>query len=64
MNDLSDSDMDVFVGAINKYFTQTTQESAQIRAAYLGNEAFPVYDFTGAINVSGDYLGTIYYAIF
>lgn len=62
MNDLSDSDMNVFVSAINKYFTQTTQESAQIRAAYLGNTSLPVYDFTGAIRVSGDYLGTIYYS--
>jgi chemotaxis protein CheX len=63
MNDLNDSDMDVFVEAINHYFTQTTQESAQIRAAYLGDDGkLPIYDFTGAINVSGEYFGTIYFS--
>ena len=62
MNDLNDNDMEVFVEAINNYFTQTTQDSAHIRAAYLGEGALPIYDFTGAIKVTGDFLGTIYFS--
>lgn len=62
MNDLNDNDIDVFVGAINRYFSQTTQDTTQIRAAYLAEKMLPIYDFTGAIKVSGDFLGTIYFS--
>lgn len=62
MNDLNDSDMDVFIEAISKYFKQSTQEAAQIRAAYLGEDSLPIYDFTGAIKVSGEFLGSIYFS--
>jgi len=62
MNDLNDNDMHVFVNSISQYFTQTTQEPAQIRAAYLAQETLPIYDFTGAIDITGGYLGTIYFS--
>ena len=45
MNDLNDNDMHVFVNSISQYFAQTTQEPAQIRAAYLAQETLPIYDF-------------------
>jgi chemotaxis protein CheX len=62
MSDLNEPDMDVFVEAINSYFLQSTKETAQIRAAYLGDSTLPLYDFTGAIEAKGDYIGTIYFS--
>lgn len=62
MTDLNEKDIEVFIEAIQRYFMQTTRESASIRAAYLVESEMPIHDFTGLIKVSADYAGFIYFS--
>lgn len=64
MSDISEQEIQIFVDAVSHYFLQITQEKAEIKAAYLaqGTVMPPVFDFTGIINISGQYRGYIYFS--
>lgn len=64
MGDISETELEVFLHAVGRYFEQITDEPAQVQGAYLGERGQlpPTYDFTGMIAVSGDYSGGIYFS--
>ncbi|MDR0770953.1 MAG: chemotaxis protein CheX [Burkholderiales bacterium] len=64
MTDITEQEIDVFVGAVNHYFDQITGEKAKIRSSFLaeGDIRPPIYDFTGLISIGGDYRGCIYFS--
>ena len=63
MSEITERDIHVFVDAVSNFFLQTTRERAEIRSAYLALGAEPpVFDFTGAIQISGGYRGCIYFS--
>ncbi|MCL2871946.1 MAG: chemotaxis protein CheX [Betaproteobacteria bacterium] len=64
MADITEQEIQVFVGAVNRYFEQMTGEKAKIQASFLaeGEILPPIYDFTGLINVGGQYQGCIYFS--
>lgn len=60
--ELSPGDIEIFSQAITEYFEVTSGEKAQVRSAYLLEDAAaPVLwnDFHGVIAVSGGFLGTV-----
>lgn len=61
MSDLNEEEIKVFTDAVANYFTQITQEQAAIRGAYLEGDgaATPYYDFTGKIEITGQYRGSV-----
>lgn len=64
MQDISEQEILVFVDAVRHYFFQITMEKAEISGAYLaqGELATPIFDYSGLISISGDYLGRIYFS--
>lgn len=60
-NKLRTEDIEVFSEAITHFFTTSTGEPAQVRSAYLIEPGAPLppEEFTGLIEVSGDFLGSI-----
>ncbi|HTJ96008.1 MAG TPA: chemotaxis protein CheX [Rhodocyclaceae bacterium] len=64
MGDISQTEIDVFLKAVGRYFEQITTEAASVQGAYLGERGQlpPTYDFTGMIAVSGRYAGCIYFS--
>ncbi|MCL2297474.1 MAG: chemotaxis protein CheX [Proteobacteria bacterium] len=64
MVDITEQEIEVFVGAVNRYFAQITGEKAKIRSSFLaeGEIQPPIYDFTGLISLSGRYRGCIYFS--
>ncbi len=64
MNKISENEINVFTDAIGHYFRQISTEPAIIKAAFLASDEAPppLYDYTGAISLSGDYQGTIYFS--
>ena len=61
MSDLKEEEIKVFTDAVSHYFGQLTREPAAVRGAYLEREgeATPVYDFSGRIEVSGMFRGSV-----
>ncbi len=57
LSDIDEREIQVFVEAVSRYFSQITGQKAEIRAAFLTNNerALPVFEFTGMIKISGDY---------
>ncbi len=64
MADINEQEIRVFVDAVSNFFSMMTREKAGIKAAFLANGEMlpPAFDFTGLINVSGDYHGCIYFS--
>jgi chemotaxis protein CheX len=64
MNDIGEEEIKIFVDAVGNYFLQTANERAAVRGAYLadGHGRPPIFDYTGLINVSGRYRGSIYFS--
>ncbi|MDR2173214.1 MAG: chemotaxis protein CheX [Burkholderiales bacterium] len=64
MVDITEREIEVFVGAVNRYFAQITGEKAKIRSSFLAEGEIhpPIYDFTGLISLSGRYRGCIYFS--
>jgi chemotaxis protein CheX len=62
MSDLNEEEIKVFIDAIDHYFMQLSNERATIERAYLGGDLvqLPLFDFTGLIEISGGFRGTIY----
>lgn len=61
MGDISESDISIFFEAVDHYFSQITQDAVEVQGAYLAERGRPpaMFDFTGVIGVTGDYLGCI-----
>lgn len=61
MSDLGEEEIKVFTDTVTHYFAQLTREAAAVRGAYLDKdgESTPMYDFTGQINVSGHFRGSV-----
>ena len=62
MADISETDARIFVDAVTHYFAQLTGEAAEIRSAYLANQALPRFDYTGLISFSGQFRGSVYFS--
>jgi chemotaxis protein CheX len=60
---VSERDLNVMVDSITRYFGQLTNEHARVSAAFLNEtgETLPAYDFTGTIEISGAYQGSVYF---
>lgn len=63
-NNLRSEDIEVFSEAITHFFNVYTGEAAQVRSAYLVEADTPLQwnDYIGQIEVSGDYVGQIYFS--
>lgn len=61
MSDLKEEEIKVFTDAVSHYFGQLTREPAAVRGAYLEREgeATPVYDFSGRIEITGMFRGSV-----
>jgi chemotaxis protein CheX len=61
MSGLTEDEIKVFTEAVTNYFSQITQEASAISGAYLeeSGESAPMFDFTGKIDISGKYHGSI-----
>ncbi|MCL2308670.1 MAG: chemotaxis protein CheX [Proteobacteria bacterium] len=61
MADITEQEIEVFVGAVNRYFAKITGEKAKIRSSFLAEGVIqpPIYDFTGVISLSGRYRGYV-----
>jgi chemotaxis protein CheX len=61
VSDLNEEEIKVFTDAVAHYFDQLTREPAAVRGAYLehGGETAPVYDFSGRIEISGMFRGSV-----
>ena len=59
---MDESILNIFSGAIIRYFTTTTDRPAEMDPAFLGVDGENVsMDFSAVIGVSGSYRGNIYY---
>jgi chemotaxis protein CheX len=62
MADMSEKELKVFVDAVTHYFTSQTRSPAEVTTAYLAEHDLPAYDYTGVIDISGGYQGSIYFS--
>lgn len=59
---MNEQDLAVFTNAVKHYFLQTTNEPAEIRAAYLGDaEKLVPSQYTGLITLSGMFRGCVHF---
>lgn len=59
---LSELELKVFIDAVTHYFSQVTSETAEIRSSYLAEIELPRFDYTGLINLSGQFSGYVYFS--
>jgi chemotaxis protein CheX len=61
---LTDDDVKVFVDAVTRFFRQSSNEPATVRAAFLGQTQAlpPASDYTGLIRLSGAWQGAVYFS--
>ena len=60
---MNESDLSVFTDAVKHYFMQTTNEPAEIRAAYLADaENILHHQYSGLITLSGTYRGCVHFS--
>ncbi len=60
---MSNTDLAVFTNAVKHYFLQTTNEPAEIRAAYLADSDKVTHSqYTGLITLSGAYRGCVHFS--
>ena len=62
MADINETDTRVFVDSVTNYFAQLTGMAAEIRTAYLANTHPPHFEYTGLIEVSGQFRGSVYFS--
>lgn len=60
--ELGEAELKVFVEAVTRYFSQTTRESAVVRAAYLADGEMPRHEYTGLITISGYFRGCVHFS--
>lgn len=60
---MNETDLAVFTSAVKHYFLQTTNEPAEIRAAYLADSELAVQSqYTGLITLSGMFRGCVHFS--
>lgn len=62
MNDINIEDLQVFIDGVLNYFTQISDESAEVRIPYLIKDDLIMDEYTGMIGISGDRKGRIYFS--
>lgn len=63
LQELDQDDLCVFIDAISEYFRQITSEDASVRPSYLLDSEEQVgQEYTGRINITGQYRGSVYFA--
>lgn len=58
---IQEQEFQLFIGSLKHYFTQTCGRSPEFHPPYILDESLPLCDFTGTIDVSGDYSGSVYF---
>ncbi|MBI3560546.1 MAG: chemotaxis protein CheX [Gammaproteobacteria bacterium] len=61
MAGINETELKVFIDSVTHYFSHLTQESAEVRSAYLNNASIPQLDYTGLISITGQYRGCVYF---
>jgi chemotaxis protein CheX len=62
MNEIDENDLQVFIDGALHYFTQVSDESAEVRIPYLIKEDLVMDEYTGTIGISGIRKGMIYFS--
>lgn len=62
MADINETDARIFIESVTHYFEQITGHAAEIRTAYLANDKLPHFEYTGLINFSGQFKGSVYFS--
>lgn len=62
MNDIDEHDLQVFIDGALNYFTQISDESAEVRIPYLIKDDLVMDEYTGKIDISGIRKGMIYFS--
>lgn len=60
MSELKETDLQVFVHAVQQYFASVSSDRAEIEAAYLADRARPEAECIGLITCSGQFEGCVY----
>ena len=59
MNHLTETDLKLFVDAIQRYLMVTTRQKPQLTSAFLGTADVEGFEFNGIVNFSGSYNGHV-----
>ncbi len=62
MNEIDEHDLQVFIDGVLHYFTQISNETAEVRIPYLIKDDLILDEYTGMIDISGNHKGMIYYS--
>ena len=62
MANMNESELKVFIESVMHYFSHLTEESAQVRSAYLTDASIPQLGYTGLITLSGHFRGCVYFS--
>lgn len=62
MNEIDEQDLQVFIDGALHYFTQISDESAEVRIPYLIKDDLIMDEFTGMIEITGMRSGKIYFS--
>lgn len=57
---MTEADMKVFAHAVTHYFQHLTRDTAEVRACYLVESDIPHSDYTGLVEFSGSFRGSIF----
>jgi chemotaxis protein CheX len=61
MTEMSEVEFKVFIDAVTHYFSHLTGESAAIRSSFLTDARAVCFEYTGSINLSGRFRGSVYF---
>lgn len=59
---IQEAEFQVFIDAVQHYFGQTCGDRPDFQPPYILDQVLPLREFIGAIAVSGDYSGTVYFS--
>ena len=60
--EIQESDLRIFVDTVKNYFFNTTAEAAEVVTAFLADDGvMPNHGYTGAITLSGQFEGCVYF---
>jgi len=62
MNEIDEHDLQVFIDGVLHYFTQISNETAEVRIPYLIKDDLIMDEYTGMIDISGNRKGMIYFS--
>ena len=62
MTDIDENELQIFIDGALHYFTQVSEETAEVRIPYLIKDDLIMDEFTGMIGISGIRKGMIYFS--